>query len=338
MSNPTTEPRRKTSAFHWHRPLMLLAGAMLLCTLVSLGGLIFDPRLLTGLSIWMKPLKFSVSIGIYCVSWAWLISQMHRFRRMAWWTGALAAAGLLTEQVIILGDVVRGTTSHYNVSTPFDAALWAIMAASISVVWIATLAVAAILFANPGPDPARNLAIRLGSLIGVLGMALGFLMTIPTKAQLASGSGILGAHTVGPADGGPGLPFLGWSTVGGDLRAPHFVGMHALQTLPIICVLLELGGRRSIRLAAVSARVRLVWTAATGYLAILAILTWQALRGQSVAHPDSETLLASTALLGAITIAVATVLHNAGRYQVPQMNAGHPNPTELQDRLAGRLH
>ncbi len=304
VSSPYPKTDRPISVFDRHRPLMALAAVMAGSTLSCLIGLVFDSRMLTGQPIWLKPLKFSLSIGIYAVTWAWLIQQLSTGRRLAWWAGTVSAVFLLIEQLIIVGDVVRGSTSHFNVSTPFNIAMWSVMAGSIGTVWVATLVVSAILFKNPVADRARNLAIRTGAVTAVIGMALGFLMTSPSKAQLDNYNGIVGAHTVGLADGGPGLPFLGWSTVGGDLRIPHFIGMHALQALPILVILLELAGRRYRLLSSVAVRARLMLLAGGGYLAVLALLTWQALRGQSIVHPDGATVwtFATIVLVGAIGV------------------------------------
>ena len=301
-------PTSTVAGIRWHRPLLVLAAAMGVLVAVCLIGLVVDPRQSLGVNVWEKPLKFAISTAIYAVTWSWLIGQLQRFQRVAWWAGTISAILLLIELVIITGAAAAGITSHFNVSTPFNTVLWAIMAASIGTLWVATFVVSIILFRNPLGDRARTLAIRAGALIALAGMALAFLMTGPTAAQLDDWQGIAGAHTVGLADGGPGLPLLGWSTVAGDLRIPHFIGMHALQVIPLALILIELAARRVAVLRDVDVRYRLVAIVSATYVAVLAVLTWQALRGQSIVAPDAATTTATLVIAALALAAAAAVL------------------------------
>ncbi len=290
----------------WNRPLLVLAVAMAALAVVAIVGLVVDPREVTGLPVWAKPLKFALSTGIYAVTLGWLIGQIVRFRRFTAVAGTITAVALGIELIVITGFAVIAETSHFNTTTPLHAVGWSIMGTSIAVLWVVTLGIAAVLFRTPLGDPARSLAIRAGAVIAVIGMGVAFLMTGPTGEQLADYQGIAGAHTVGIADGGPGLPLLGWSTVAGDLRVPHFVGMHALQLLPLFVLLLEVAARRIPRLADAEIRFRLVAIAAAVYLAVVGLTTWQALSGQSIVHPAGAILAAGFSL--ATVAAVATVL------------------------------
>jgi hypothetical protein len=114
-------------------------------------------------------------------------------------------------------------------------------------------------------------------------------MTQPTASQLdAARAGqrmtIAGAHTVGAPDGGPGVIGTGWSTQHGDLRVPHFIGLHALQVLPIVALLLV---RRQVPS---QTRVRLMIVGGVSYAALYVILVVQALRGVPLTAPDAATV------------------------------------------------
>jgi len=213
ISEPEPAPVAPASALTvagWHRPLLWLAVAMAALAAVAIVASFVDHREVTGVGLWLKPLKFALSIGIYAVTLAWLIGQFRdgaRMRRAARLAGTVAVIGLVIEMIIIVGFAAVGDTSHFNVSTGLHAALWSVMAASIVVVWVMTLVVSIALFRNPLGDRARTLAIRAGAVLALVGMGLAFLMTGPTAAQLDDYQGIVGAHTVGVADGGPGYPF-----------------------------------------------------------------------------------------------------------------------------------
>jgi hypothetical protein len=182
---------------------------------------------------------------------------------------------MVFEVAIIDLQAWRGTTSHFNVGTPLDAALFGLMGLAIVIQTAATVAVAVLLWRQRFRDAAMGWALRLGMTITIVGAFAGGLMTRPTEAQLAAAQvnrlTVSGAHTVGAPDGGPGLPGTGWSTRHGDLRVPHFVGLHALQALPLLAFLIR---RRSE-----ATRARLVVAGAAVYALTFALLLMQALRG-----------------------------------------------------------
>ncbi|WP_245001624.1 hypothetical protein [Streptomyces alfalfae] len=305
----------------WHRPLVLFSAAMAAVTVVSAVGLLVDDRVMVGAPIWAKPFKFAVSFIAYGLSLAWMLSALDRGRRagadarphpagakrrtgrgVAWWAGTVVAAASLVEMLIITGQVIRGKRSHFNYQTPFDEALFDAMAVSVVVLWLGTVVIAVLLLRARLADRPSAWAMRCGIVIALAGAAIGFLMTQPAPGQRRGESPVVGAHSVGVADGGPSMPLTGWSTTGGDLRIPHFFGMHALQLLPLLVMALMALAPRFARLADARTQLRLVLVGSGAYAALFALLTWQALRGQPLLRPDGTTL--TTAVL--ITLAAAT--------------------------------
>ncbi len=239
----------------WRRHSWLTALALLHVLLAAIltGAALLDDTQVMGIDRWTKPIKFSSSIAIYFGSLAWFAPEIGtpRGRR---WPLAIAAASLTIEIVAIVLQAARGTTSHYNVATPFDGFVFQVMGAAILVntVAVAWCAVLAWRCYRDLPSGYR------------LGITLGLVMLLGASVQgtlMLTGA----AHTVGVSDGGPGLPFVNWSTEGGDLRIAHFLGMHGLQALPVIGALM---GQRAVLGAS------LVWLA----IAVAALL--QALAGQ----------------------------------------------------------
>jgi hypothetical protein len=263
-------------------------------------GLWLDPRTITGAPAWLKPAKFAASIAIYSLTLAWIFGNLRPWARTRKIVGRTTAAVMAIEIAIIATQAWRGTTSHFNVGTVADGLLYTIMGGSIVLQTLATVAVGIALWREPFGDRALGVALRAGMAITIVGALSGGLMTRPTPAQLAAARAtgrmpIAGAHTVGAHDGGRGMPGTGWSVDYGDLRVAHFLGLHALQVLPLIALIT----RRPRWTDA--ARVRLAATSSVSYAALFGLLLWQALRGQSILQPDP---LMATALA---TWAAATV-------------------------------
>ncbi|MET8364787.1 hypothetical protein ABZU53_14635 [Micromonospora sp. NPDC005194] len=295
----TTVLRRAT---HWNRPLLILVCAMAVLAVIATVGILVDPRVLTGAPIWLKPFKFAVSFVLYGATLAWMLSLLPRRSRIAEWAVIVIVAVAVLENAWIVGQVIRGQTSHFNDTTALNTALFASMGAAIMVLFLAHLVIGIVVLIRRIPDRVAATAVGWGLGLSLLGMLAAVPMVLPM--QDPGIEGISGAHSVGVADGGPGLPVVGWSTAGGDLRIGHFVGLHALQALPILAILLT---RFATRLDT-RTRVRLLVVAGGAYGVLTMLLTWQALRGQPLLRPDARTLAAVAALVVATATASGLVL------------------------------
>ena len=311
MSTLTTRMEQKSSETDlWRRVLgtdrflTWSFGGSIVLFLATIVLSIFDSRLVTGVPVWVKPMKFAISITLYTGTLAWLLSYVEGHPRLVRWIGGLTALGFLVEIVGIFVQAARGVGSHFNVGTPFDAAIFSLMGTFVMVIWVMNIATAVLLMRQKMDNQPFAWALRLGLVVTAVGAILGFLMTSPTPDQLSAMQAgdvvtVMGAHSVGVEDGGPGLPFVGWSTEGGDIRTAHFVGLHALQIIQLLGIFVN---RRTSRRLSNGRRTALVVTGGLGYLGLILLLLWQALRAQPLIAPDGLTLAALAGLVAVVSL------------------------------------
>ncbi|MEM7658491.1 MAG: hypothetical protein AAF399_20355 [Bacteroidota bacterium] len=238
----------------------------LIAAMLMLGLSWLKPLEFAGVNAWFKPIKFALSTTI--LSWTMMVftSYLPQGRDISIFNWVLVIT-LGFEVIYIALQASRGQASHFNLSTPFYSAMYSLMAMAASVATLAVGYIGVQFFLNSFPDlpPAYVWAIRLGIILFVIFSFEGFVM------------GSRMTHTVGGADGSPGLPFLNWSLTYGDLRVAHFIGMHALQVLPLLAWYLLKD-------------VRLTVGAFVLYACLAVLILLQALRGNSVASTISSTL------------------------------------------------
>lgn len=295
-----------------NKPLTILTVGCAIISVLAIFGVLADPRQILGQPVWAKTTKFAISIALYGSSMLWMLGMLKtRASRIA---GNIIGATLILEMILLITQAVRGRAMHFNIATPIDTALWGTMSFGILVFSIAAIVATILLLRVKLESRVLVWSLRLGLILAILGFAQASLMTGPNNLQinaLKSGQQLemIGAHTVGVLkDGGPGIPFLGWSTDHGDLRIGHFIGMHGLQIIPLFGFFLI---RRRSRWLTESHRVGLVFIAAIGYAGLVGLVTWQALRDQSIISPDALTLQALAAIIGTVALSSLAVIFHA---------------------------
>ena len=282
------------------KSLFWLAAICVVVVVALIPFWILDSRQLLGVSVWEKPLKFFISSAIFSFTFSWLSSFITKGSRWVKVAGLIIAISLAVELVLIAAMAALGTTSHFNVSTPTAIAIWSIMATFISFVLFATIFISLMILFQKQQEFNLKLALALGSINTAVGMGLAYLMTWPTATQLANYQGIAGAHAVGVDDGGPGLPFLGWSTVAGDLRVGHFFGLHSIQVAAILLAI-------SLMLP-LAFRMPLIVVGNITWLGFVGLVTWQSLRAEPFASPSETTLVGYAVLLSVAALSFALLV------------------------------
>ena len=175
-----------------------------------------------GVNAWFKPLKFAASIGLFSWTMAWYCHYLLDFNVTPFnWT-VITLFGF--ELVYIIFQASKGQLSHFNISTPTHSILYSLMGLIAVLVTLYTAYIGFLFFTQSFPNlPVYYIwSIRLGILIFVIFSFEGGLM------------GSRMNHSVGAINDNSNWWIIGWSKTVGDLRVSHFIGMHALQLLPLL--------------------------------------------------------------------------------------------------------
>ena len=163
---------------------------------------------------------------------------------------------------LIAMQAARGTLSHYNRVDTLGIIIYSVMGVFIATASILLIWIGVCLFREQPRNWSSSfrIAVQMGIWITVIGTVIGGYMSSRT------------GHTVGAVDGGEGLPLLNWSTLHGDWRVPHFIGLHALQVFIILGWLFRNRSNAN----------RIQWIVFMLYLAILTFTIWMTFQGKSI--------------------------------------------------------
>ena len=250
---------------------MLVAGIGLSVSLLppSLIALAIDERTLHGATVWAKPIKFQLSLAMLMATLVLLLPLIPAERRdgraVRWAAGAVLLASTL-EVLYITLQASRGTASHYADGSGLERALYSLMGLGAFTIVAGCFVIGVVILRSADRFGA---GVRLG---GGLGLVLGAVTTLVTAFVLASGVDGPGPWVGGTRSLADGLPLVGWSTTGGDLRVPHFFATHLMQAVPVAGLLAD-------RWRPSAARTIVVLTAAAGVGVVVATFL-QAMAGR----------------------------------------------------------
>jgi hypothetical protein len=259
-----------------YQKFLYVAGFLLLASAVFHAGVV----IVTGGSLegdvsWRKPILFGESFGLTCISLAWVMTFLPKWRVMGWLLAGTLGLANLGEVFLVAMQQWRGVPSHFNNSTPFDAAVFLAMGLLILLTGAVTVILALASFVVLRAAPSFAWAIRVGLVLLVTGQFFGVPMIR------------LSTHTFGAA---------------GNLKLIHALALHGAQVLPLLAWFAGFANWTETR------RTATVLAGAVGYVALVGISALQAFNGRAPLDlPLGAVLVLGTGavfLVGAYAVAL----------------------------------
>lgn len=263
-------PGASTRASAAERLLIFAIGFNLALMLPSCFAYALDERILNGINIWFKPLKFQLSLIMTLGTAILLLPLLDEQRRASLLVrlGAFAMSFCAVAEIAYITlQSARGRGSHFNFATDVERIAYIIMGIGAVTIVAGAFAIGLAIWLS------RPFGKQTGLSVGAaLGLMLGAVLTFATAVPLGGGElpGQVGHWIGGDRSDASGLPFFGWSTTGGDLRVAHFFGMHTMQTLPLLGLLADRAAPGRARLMVLVGAALCVAVTAVTFLEALA--------------------------------------------------------------------
>lgn len=235
-----------TTAAGYQKLLYLCGIVLLLSAFFHTGVLFVTGGSLDGDVSWRKPIVFGEAFGVTCISLAWVMTFLSKRRVLGWSLAVLFGVASLGEVALITMQQWRGVPSHFNTSTPFDAAVFNGMGMFVLVLEFVIVAMAVWSYFPMKAPNSLKWAIRAGMVMLVVAQIFGNLI-------VRNGSNMFGAA--------------------GAMKIPHALSLHALQILSLLVWLLLFTNASPRR------QTRVVLLGAVGYSGVVAVSTYQTFSG-----------------------------------------------------------
>jgi hypothetical protein len=255
---------RKNTRLLWWCAMGLLVASVATLALEQL-----DTRTFNGVSVWVKPWKFQVSLAVHLMTLALvaaLVAPTPKLTRQLRWMSVVAVVASLFEIAYISWRASRGEASHFNVGTPLAGAMYSLMGIGAVSLTLCAGWLGWRVLRDPKPTLSRVVQHGVG-----WGLIIGCVLGTLSGAYVSAQTGHWVGGTLSDANT---LPIVKWSLDGGDLRVAHFFGLHAMQILPFAAWALH----RTV--ASGANALRAWWVLAVVYAGWTGFTFWQAVSGR----------------------------------------------------------